>query len=109
MTNEEMDRTMNAYPTVKQAGEPTPASPPREREVPSALGKIAFALDQLDAASDKLWVRLAPVIRQVPAEDPKERKEEMVGAPLAMTLDGIAERILKKQRELTALEERIQI
>ena len=109
MTNEEMDRTMNAYPTLHQAGESPQATPIREREVPSALGKIAFALDQLDAASDKLWIRLAPVIPQVPPEDPKERKEELVGAPLAMTLDGIAERILQKQRELTALEERIQI
>jgi len=100
---------MNAYHTTNQSAEQSPAVQAREREVPSALGKIAFALDQLDAASDKLYTRLAPVIRQVPAENPQEAKQDAPGTPLAVILDNIAERILRKQRELSALEERIQI
>ena len=81
----------------------------QEREVPSAIGRLHFALEQLSGAESALWKRLDPVLRPEPGSSPAEKKEPIVSCSLAGALDQMAQRILLIQHNLSSLENRIQL
>jgi Flp pilus assembly protein TadD len=88
---------------------PAGIKPANDREVPAALGKIQFSLDQLDAAVKALRERLDPVVRPQPGSPALEAPASNTSASLAVALEQVAERILDYQRKISGLEETIQL
>jgi hypothetical protein len=103
---------MNAYIQKEQItsiGGNIASEPERVREIPQELGRMAFEIEQLEAAIGKLASRLSPVLRPIPQVKKDEVKESTPATSLACEFQRLSHRVRSVQIAITGMADDAQL